>query len=236
MARNVLQGVAPALRAWDRRAAGQAAKYLAISSVVRDRIRNRYGIEADVVHPPVTLDAGGELEPVSDLEPGYYVCVSRLLPYKKVDLLIDAFQGLKQERLVIVGDGPEFDRLARIDAPNVRMLRAVTDASLRWLYQHCRAVVAASYEDYGLTPLEGYVFGRPSVTLRWGGFLDTVVEGVTGVFFDEPSAISIQRAIHKASAAQWDTVGIQAHAATFDEESFQQRVLSALVSVAQNHW
>jgi glycosyltransferase involved in cell wall biosynthesis len=125
---------------------------------------------------------------------------------------------------VIVGDGP-LRRALRDRAPaNVRFVAGVDDAKLRWLYHHSLALVAASHEDYGLTPLEAATFGRPSVVLRAGGFLDTVRQGVTGLFFDEPSGAAMTPVLEAASNAEWDSAAIVAHARTFGKEAFIGRL------------
>src|SRR5205823_12380194 len=111
------------------------------------------------------------------LESGFFLCVSRLLPYKNVGAVVETFAELPSERLVVVGTGPEERRVRTAAAGNVRFLGSVSDEELRWLYGECRGLVAASYEDYGLTPLEAASFGKPSTVLRAGGFLDTVVDG-----------------------------------------------------------
>jgi glycosyltransferase involved in cell wall biosynthesis len=115
---------------------------------------------------------------------------------------------------------------------SVHFVGPVSDEEIRWLYANSEAVIAASYEDYGLTPLESAAFGKPSIALRAGGFLDTVVEGVTGVFFDEPSPEAIAEAIREARATAWSRSEILAHAAGFTEERFVSRLQEVVVEVA----
>lgn len=162
-------------------------------------------------------------EPVAELtgalEGDYYLCVSRLLPYKNVDKVVRAFAD-SARTLVVVGRGPEAERIRSMKTPNVVMLSDLTDAQMVWIYQHCRAVIAASYEDYGLTPIEAGVWGRPSVVLRWGGFLDTVVEDVTGVFFDEPEPAAIRRAVDRLEGMSVDPDKIRASMQRFSETAF----------------
>jgi len=219
----VLTLLRPYLVAWDRRAAASATRYLANSAVVRERIRRAYGIDAEVLPPPPALRADGPQQPVAGLEPGFFLCVSRLLPYKNVDAVLQAFEG-QRGQLVVVGRGPEEARLREIAPRGVHMLGSVSDDELRWLYAHCSAVVAASHEDFGLTPLEAAVFGKPSVVLRAGGFLDTVVDDVTGVFFDPPEPPAIRRALRSCSERSWDEEALRAHADTFSESRFCARL------------
>lgn len=204
-----LRVAGPALRRWDKRAANTADRYLTSSSVVRDRIAAAYGIEADVVPPPMTIDVTQPQTPVAGVEAGFVLCVSRLLSYKNVDAVVAAFDSLPDARLVVVGDGPERARLEAMAGANVSSLRRVDDAQLAWLYANCAGTVSASYEDYGLTPLEAAAYGKPSAVLRAGGFLDTVVDGETGVFFDRPVAIDIADAVTDMLHSSWDAYLMQ---------------------------
>lgn len=214
----------PALARWDRAAAASADRYLANSSAVAARIGQLYGLEAEVLPPPPALTPDGPVEPLDGIEPGFVLCVSRLLPYKNVDAVVRAFEALPDERLVVVGSGPDEQRLRALAGANVSLLGRVADPQLRWLYRASSALVAASYEDFGLTPLEAATFGKPGVVLRWGGFLDTVDEGTTGVFFDEPRAELIRRSVTELRAAAWDEEAIRRHAARFSEEWFVTRI------------
>jgi glycosyltransferase involved in cell wall biosynthesis len=221
--------MAPPLRAWDRRAAASADRYLVNSTAVQRRVSELYGIDAEVVPPPVDVDPYGAQEPVAGLEPGFILCVSRLLAYKNVEAVTAAFRQLPGQRLVVVGSGPLADHIAATRPPNVTVLGRVTDASLRWLYASSSGLVAASYEDFGLTPVEAASFGRPTAALRWGGFLDTIVEGSTGVFFDEPQPQLIARAVEQMSEIPWSESALMAHARQFSPARFAQR-LQAVVA------
>jgi glycosyltransferase involved in cell wall biosynthesis len=226
VARPGLAALRPALARWDIKAAQSADVYVANSAVVRQRILEAYGIEAEVVHPPFTLDSTAETSPISGLDAGFFLCVSRLLSYKNVDAVIGAFRHLPHERLVVIGNGP-LEAALRSTAPaNVTMHTTVDDATLRWAYKNCRAVVAASYEDFGLTPLEGATFGKPTVALRWGGFLETVRPDATGVFFDTVDPRRISQAVRQLSTQNWDDAEIRAWADTFSIERFIRRMRS----------
>lgn len=222
--RAALGPMAPFLRRWDRRAAASADLFLANSTVVAQRILATYGIEAEVVPPPPAILSAGERSPVAGLTPGYFLTVGRLQAYKNTDVLVEAFRQRPDDRLVVVGDGPLRGWLAQLAGPNVTFLRAVPDAQLRWLYANAAAVVAASHEDYGLTPLEAAAFGRPVAVLRWGGFLDTVVEDRTGVFFDQVTPASVLGALDRVSARTWDECVIAEHLELFSAERFAGRM------------
>jgi glycosyltransferase involved in cell wall biosynthesis len=214
--------MAPALRRWDRRAAGAADVYLANSSRTQHLLREAYGIDAPVVHPPCGIDVAGERERVEGVEPGYFLCVARLLGYKHVDVVMSAFEHLPRERLVVVGSGPDLERLRGLAPPNVVMLERVSDEQLRWLYASTRALVCASYEDFGLTPIEAATFGRPTVALRFGGYLDTIVEGRTGDFFEQPTPRLIADAVRRAARAEYLPEVLRSHARQFSTAAFSQ--------------
>jgi glycosyltransferase involved in cell wall biosynthesis len=228
VADGALLGLGPRLRRWDRTAAARADVYLANSTVTQQAISDIYGIEARVLPPPPALLPGGEDRPVSGVEAGYLLCVARLLPYKNVDAVIRAAQELETS-LVVVGDGPDRSRLEALvqshpSRARVHILGRVRDDELRWLYRHCDLLVAASYEDFGLSPLEAGSFGRPAVALRDGGYLDTVIDGETGLFFDEPEPQAIARAIEHARATEWDRARLEDHLRQFNRIRFAQQL------------
>ena len=207
---------------WDRRSAATADRYFANSTAVQERIRTLYGVESELLHPPHGLDPKGEQRPVSGVSPGFFLCISRLLPYKNVGAVVQAFRRLPHERLVVAGAGPEAARLHAMSTENVVFTGSVGDARLRWLYANCAGVIAASYEDFGLTPVEAAAFGKPCAALRWGGFRDTVVEDVTGVFFD--SVDDVERAVENLQTRRWQADVLRAHAEQFSEAAFVQRL------------
>lgn len=225
--RLALGALGAPLRRWDRRAAARADRYLANSRVVSERITQTYGFPAQVVAPPHNIDPTGEQEIVAELadwQDGYHLVVSRLLPYKNVDRALEAFRGLPDERLVVVGDGPMAD-LLRAEAPaNARMVSDLSDAQLRWAYAHATALVAPAHEDFGLTPLEAAGFGKPTLALRAGGYLDTIDPVVNGVFFAAPTAHAIRDAVHSERAHRWDPDAIRAYAERFSVSRFVDRI------------
>jgi glycosyltransferase involved in cell wall biosynthesis len=154
-----------------------------------------------------------------------------LLAYKNVEAVIDAFRFLANERLVVVGSGPEEERLAAKAGNNVVLLKGVSDAQLRWLYANARAIVAAAYEDFGLTPLEGAIFGKPTAALRFGGFLDTIEEGTNGVYFEQPTAQAVAEAVTRLGRIDWDRGAIRAHAERFSEDRFIARLREVVEEV-----
>jgi len=236
-ARTVLAGLSPALRRWDARGARRADVYLANSTVTRLAVRDAYGIDAQVVPPPPALLPGGRARPLPGVAPGFLLCVARLLPYKNVDVVVDAALELGRP-LVVVGDGPERDRLraraARGSAGRVLLAGRVDDDTLRWLYRNAALLVAASHEDFGLTPLEAGASGVPVAALRGGGYLDTVVEGVNGTFFDAPRVDLVAGAAEKALGTRWDVAAIAAHVDGFGQDRFVARLRAEVARLRED--
>ncbi|MDG4664229.1 glycosyltransferase [Mycobacterium sp. 236(2023)] len=234
-----LSVLGPFLRRWDKRMAATATTYFANSTVVQDRIRRTYGIEAEVLPAPHSIDTSLPQEAVDVTKipgasrGGFYLCICRLLPYKNVDAVISAFNSLGLP-LIVVGAGPEEGRLRPLAGPTVLMMKEIPDEQIRWLYANCLAVVSASYEDYGLTPIEAAAYGKPAIVLRWGGFLDTIREGVTGVYFDRPESPAIVQAVNDARAHKWDSAAIQDHAEGFSEERFIARIVQEIENTDAN--
>lgn len=222
--RVALRAVREPLLRWDRRAAASADRYLVTSTAVQRWVLDAYGISAEIVPPPGGVDASGPQEPVDGVDPDFFLSVGRLLDYKNVDTVVQAFRHVPQERLVIVGSGPMAKAIEEERPANVQMLEAVSDAQLRWLYDNSVALIAAAHEDYGLTPLEAASFGKPTAALRWGGFLDTVVEAETGAFFDAPTPDAVTAAIGRIRSTVWRPDRIRTHAGEYSEQRFAGRL------------
>lgn len=232
--RLAVGALGPGLRRWDRRAALRADVYRSNSSVVRERIRRAYGIDAPTLFPPFSPSvAEGAQEPIPELASwagadgtagGHHLVVSRLQPYKHVDRVVEAFRMLPEQRLLVIGRGPEKSRLQAMAPANVRLVEGLTDAQMRWAYGHARTLVAASHEDFGLTPLEAGAHGVPTLALRAGGYLDTVAEGVNGMFFGTATPEAIGEGVRAISEQAWEPQRIREHVARFSEEIFIRRI------------
>jgi glycosyltransferase involved in cell wall biosynthesis len=214
------------LTRWDRKAADSAITYLANSSVVAGRIQNTYGIDADVVPPPVMIDPTGELEAVPGLEPGFLLTVSRSRGYKNTSAVAEAVDRmLPDQRLVVVGGVPDHPD-GGTWGPRVVGVTDVPDAQLRWLYANCSSLVAVSHEDFGLTPLEANSFGRPALCLRAGGYLDTLVPGRNGLYVEDETPSAVADAIVRSSLTVWNEVAIRAHARRYSPDLFAAHLRS----------
>ena len=224
----LLKTLRPALTAWDKHAASKSSCYVANASVIQQRIHDVYGKEAPVFHPPHSVDINAPVEPLDGLEEfmadeDYFLIVSRLLPYKNVDKAVEACNATGA-KLLVIGRGPEKENLQALAGPSVRIASGVSDAQLRYAYRHCRALLAISYEDFGITPLEAGASGKAVIAYRAGGFLDTIVEGVTGVFIDEPTVEQLSAAIEAFDPNVWDREAIRAHVDQFSQERFIRKL------------
>jgi glycosyltransferase involved in cell wall biosynthesis len=235
------------LRAWDRRTADRVHHWLPISTVVQQRLLDWYQVPRErtrIVFPPVDVErfrTAGALPPPGGLQSrGYDLVLSALVPYKRIDLAVTA--AIAAGRLLVVaGDGPERGRLealaARTRGPGrVVFAGAVADTVLPAYYGHCRAFVFPGLEDFGITPLEATAAGRPVVAFAAGGVLDTVREGLNGVFFSEQTAGALAKAlVDPRLDGDWDTAAMARHAATFGRERFRDELTAALADAWAHH-
>jgi glycosyltransferase involved in cell wall biosynthesis len=212
------------VRRWDRRTADRPTVYVANSTIVAERIAAHYHRLATVIPPPVEVQ---RFTPSPMPADGPYLIVSRLVAYKRIDLAVEAFTRLNRP-LVIVGDGPARAELQRRAGPSIQFLGRLNDAEVSAAYARSRAVIFPGEEDFGIVPLEANAAGRPVIAFQGGGALDTVIPGQTGLFFPEASPDSLAAAVRRSEAQAWDPARLRAHAETFREEVFADR-LSTLV-------
>lgn len=191
------------MRIWDSRTANGVDAYVANSRFIARRIKKCYGREAEVVYPPVDL---GKFELCAE-KGAYYLTASRMVPYKKMKLIVEAFNAMPERHLVVIGAGPEYEKTAAIAGPNVEMLGYQPDAVLREKMQHAKAFVFAAEEDFGITPVEAQACGTPVIAYGRGGALETVCglgnkagKAPTGVFFPEQTVEAIRAAVERFEA------------------------------------
>jgi glycosyltransferase involved in cell wall biosynthesis len=212
---------------WDQTAMASADRILVNSNTIAAEVREVYGRDSEVVPPASTLDPAGDAEPVPGLASGFWLTVSRLLGYKRLDVLLAVARRRPDERFAIVGDGPLGGELADVSPSNVTWLGSVTDQQLRWLYANCSALVGTSEEDFGLTPVEAAGFGRPAVVPRARGYLDHVVEGRTGIFHDG-TAGGLDDALGAVLEERWDEAALCDHAERYHPGVFSARVIDII--------
>jgi glycosyltransferase involved in cell wall biosynthesis len=223
-ARALAVPVAGALRAWDAATARRVHWFVANSNHVRERIRRSYGRDASVVYPPVDCDRFTAPRRPED----FYLVVSALVPYKRIDLAIAACARLGR-KLVIVGDGPEWGRLSAMAGPEVVLLGRVSDEEVAALYSRCRALLFPGVEDFGITAVEAQAAGAPVVALGEGGVTESVVGGQTGVLFSEPTPGSMAGAIEALEAMHLDEGAIRRNASRFAAPRFREELLRDVV-------
>ncbi len=216
------------LRWWEMRAAKRPDLYIANSQVVAQRLRDAFGVESTVIPPPIETARFAASESVGD----YFLILSRLVPYKRLDLAVRAATELARP-LKVIGSGPDLDRLRTMAGPTVEFLGRQPDEAVSHLVSRCQALIFPGEEDFGMAPLEVNAAGRPVIAFRGGGAVETITEGVNGIFFDQPSVASLVDAMRRFEPMTWDTSAIQRHARAYDIAAFQQRIRSFVESALE---
>ena len=230
--RRVLPLAMHYLRLWDVASAQRVDRFIAISRAVAARIRKYYGREATVIYPPVAVERFTPRTAPDD----FYLVVSRLIPYKRVDLAVDAFTRLGPPwRLKVVGDGRDRRALQARAGPNVEFLGRLPDHEVRELMARCRAFIFPGLEDFGIAPVEAQAAGRPVVAFAGGGALDTVRDEVTGVLFREQSVPALIEALRRCADLTWDPQAIRAHAEQFSATRFRATLLAYVEATWREH-
>ena len=216
--RALIHPLAHYLRMWDYASAARVDQFVANSENVQARIRRAYGRESVIVNPPVAVQEFFNCPPED-----YFLIVSELVPYKRIDLAVRLFSRTGH-RLRIAGDGPEHRRLRKFAASNVEFCGRVDDRDLRQLYSRCRAFLVPGEEDFGIAAVEAMASGKPVIALGRGGVLETA--GPAGFFFDQPTEDSLQSALvrFESQEASVSVPELQARAARFSEAEFQKRI------------
>lgn len=222
LTRGILPFFITGLRVWDQTTSMRVDHFIANSPVVAERIAKYYRREAVVIPPPVEADRF-TFDPTIEVE-DYYLIVSRFMPYKRIDLAIQACNALHLP-LVIIGGGRDEQRLRRLAGPTIRFLGRLPDAEVLHYYAHCRALILPGEEDFGITPLEAQASGRPVIAYGAGGALASVIDGVTGTFFAEQTVESLTVALEAFDERAFDRQTIRNHALEFDKPRFHRRML-----------
>jgi len=231
--RPALEAILRRWRSWDRRAARRVDLYVANSETTRKRIWDFWGREARVVHPPVEIgrfvprgpEAGGANGKADGEEP--HLVLSELVSHKRIEVAVEAFNRLGRP-LVVVGDGPESDRLARLAGPTVRLEGRVSDARVAELLRGCRALVVTATEEFGIAAVEAQAAGRPVIALAEGGVRETIEEDRTGVFYAPSDPDALVGAVARCEALDIDPRACAANAARFDVARFEAGVRAAV--------
>lgn len=208
------------IRIWDYSTANRANYFIANSKWVAGRIKKIYGRDATVIYPPVDVD---KFELQVDKE-DFYLTASRMVPYKKIDLIIEAFSQMLDKKLVIIGDGPDFKKVKSKAGKNVELLGYQPFEVLKDYMQRAKAFIFAAEEDFGIAPVEAQACGTPVIAYGKGGATETVVDGKTGIFFSEQTAESITEAVRHFEKMEdkFDPTSIRQNAERFSKERFKK--------------
>jgi glycosyltransferase involved in cell wall biosynthesis len=214
----VFGAVRSRLQIWDCEAAKRVDSFAANSRFVRQRIREYYGREAEVIYPPVDTEFFTPSGPAH--RDNFYLAVGALVPYKRVDLIIQAFNRLGQ-RLIVAGTGSEFRRLRKMASHNIEVRGWVSNEELRRLYRGAKGLICAAREDFGITVVEAQACGCPVIAFSAGGALETVLDGTNGVFFWEQDSDDLIGAVNRFERLTWSVEQVRSQVETFSREAFK---------------
>lgn len=216
----------PYLRKFDLKGAENVDHFIANSRYVKERIQRIYNRESTVIHPPVALEDFDFTKESED----FYLMVSALVPYKRVDLAVKAFNKLGK-KLVIIGEGSEYDKLKTLADDNIEMLGSQSFDVLKDHYARCKAFIFPGVEDFGITPLEAQASGKPVIAMKKGGALETVLDNETGIFFEKQTPEALIEAVEKFEKiiTSFDSRRIRRHAEKFSPDRFRSEIKAFLI-------
>jgi glycosyltransferase involved in cell wall biosynthesis len=220
------------LRIWDRQAGDRVDQFVATSENVRRRIKKYYNKDSVIIHPPISLTSNNYMLHAKHFSlTDYYLIVSRLHDFKNIHLAIDVFNKLNLP-LIIIGDGPAKGKLNKMADKNIKLIGYQNDETVIAYYKHCRAFIMPQEEDFGLTPIEAMSFGKPVLALRKGGALETISEGMTGEFFDDPIPEALADGIRRLNEnyEKYNAESIKLTAEKFSREKFRNEILKLVNS------
>lgn len=212
------------MRQWDYINSQRVDYFIANSKNVRLRIKKYYNKESEVIYPPVEFSKFKN-NPSKE----FYLFLGQLNPYKKADLAVRAFNK-SNKKLTVIGDGPQKKELKKIAGSNIKILGKQSDSAVVNFYSKCKGLVFPGEEDFGITPLEAMASGKPVIAYRKGGALETVIDGKTGILFDEQNEISLLQAINRAEKIQWNFEQIRDHAKKYDTDATRQKLNNFIIN------
>lgn len=208
------------IRNWDISSVNRVDFFIANSHYIANRIKKIYDREAVVIYPPVDVESFNLEVNKED----FYFTASRMVPYKRIELIVEAFNKMPDKRLVVSGDGPEFKKIKKIAGPNINLLGYTETKVLKNYMQRAKAFVFAAEEDFGIIPVESQACGTPVIAFNKGGVRETVVEGKTGLFFDKQESDCIMDAVHRFETLQFNYSEIRDHVLKFSKERFEKEI------------
>lgn len=216
------------MRIWDASSSNRVDYFIANSTAVKNRIWKHYKRDSVVINPPVRCN----LFNISEKDGDYYLVMSRLVKYKRFDLAVQACSELGK-KLIVIGDGPEKENLTKLANENVEFLGRQPDDVVKKYMSECKALLFPGEEDFGIVPVEAQACGRPVIAYGKGGVLDSVINGKTGVFFEEQNVESLKEAINKFETMEFNKQEIRKHALQFDEKVFQEKIKKFIEEVSE---
>ena len=222
------------IRIWDCRASHGVDEFIAISDYIAGRIKKAYRRESTVIYPPVDTDGFSLCKEKED----FYLTASRMVPYKNTDLIVGSFSKMPDKQLIVIGDGPEFDKIKKMAGPNVTLLGYQPFNVMRDYLQKARALVFAAEEDFGIIPLEAQSCGTPVIAYGRGGALETVIDGKTGIFFDGQEIPDVIRAISRFEEMKdiFNPEEIRTNALRFSTDRFQTEFKSFMDKAIEKYF
>ncbi len=208
------------IRLWDLATVNRVDVFIANSNYIAKRIKKIYNREAHVIYPPIDVTAFQ----FEDKKDEYYFAASRMVPYKKMDLIVEAFNNLPSKKLIVSGDGPDFNKIKKIAKENITLLGFVSNEDLKRYMQKAKAFVFAAEEDFGIIPVEAQSCGTPVIAFGKGGVKETVIQGKTGIFFNEQTPESIIKAIEEFEKNDFNYSDIRANALKFSRKRFEKEI------------
>jgi len=219
------------LRIWDSSTANRVDHFVAISNYIAKRVRKTYNKEAAVIYPPVDT----KLFPYESQKENYYITASRFVPYKRIDLIVEAFAKMPDKRLLVIGEGPENEKITSLATKNVELLGYQDNESLKKYLQKAKAFVFAAEEDFGIVVIEAMACGTPVIALNKGGTAETVTHLKNGIHFKEQTSDSIINAVleFEKNEKRFDSLAISNDAAQFDRSIFEQKISEFVTQKAE---
>jgi glycosyltransferase involved in cell wall biosynthesis len=206
------------LRNWYIASLNRVDHFAAISNHIAKRIKRVYGRESEIIYPPVDV----EQMPFQEVKEDFYLTVSRLVPYKKIDLIVEAFSQTPERKLIVIGDGPEMAKIRQKAGKNMEILGHQSDGVVRDYMKKAKAFIFAAVEDFGIVVIEAQAAGTPVIAFGQGAALETVIAGKTGLFFDAQTIPSLLKTLDKFDRMEFDVKSLRANAQRFNKARFQR--------------
>jgi glycosyltransferase involved in cell wall biosynthesis len=207
-------------RLWDVISSNRVDYFIANSNNIAKRIKKIYNKDSEVIYPPIDTEFFSYYEHKDE----FYLAASRMVPYKKIDLIVETFNQMPDKKLVVIGDGPDFKRIKNIAKNNIELKGFVSSEVLKFYLQRAKGFVFAADEDFGILPVEAQSCGTPVIAFGKGGALETIIPGETGVFFKDHNVESLKNALEEFSEKEFNYKKIRDHALNFSKEKFKNKI------------